>query len=82
MPTLKKQIRAEENVNRNVLPGPDLEPVSGEGMAPISIKNDDFPVKPLWMDPDPFHDSYVLIPASRRLDRIARQMIRNGFKGD
>jgi hypothetical protein len=77
----KRKIRATEETNQN-LANP-YEALVGPGLAPYSVDEEDFEDgdRPRPTIGDPFHGSYVLVPASRRLDRIARQMIRNGFLG-
>ncbi len=83
MPTPKqRRIRAKEDTQRNHFDGSYLDQVeseTGEGLEPILLGK-----APEFIPPtgDPYHNSYVLIPASRRLDRLARQMVENGFRRD
>lgn len=91
MPTSKKRVKAFEGDNINHYDGSPTDiydPLMGPGLAPVRVDEKDFPPseegRPRPTIGDPYYRSTILVPASRqsrRLNRIACQMIRNGFKG-
>lgn len=86
MPTSKKkQVQAMEDKNWNDFnesPTSIYEPLVGEGLDPDYFSLEDFKGIPR---PDPMyndvHRNNDTLVVSRRLDRIARQMVKNGFRG-
>jgi hypothetical protein len=82
MSTHKRRIIALEDYNKNVLPDPNYEALFGDDLAPRFVPEDEFEGqnRPSPFLEDPFHANNVLL-ASRRLDRIAQQMVKNGFRG-